>query len=190
MAEAPSFIVIIIGPTATGKSALAARIAGALDGEIVGVDSVQVYKGLDAASGKPASGIREAVRHHLIDVSDPRVDFSAGDFSGLARKAVEDIHRRGKLPVLAGGTGLYLRALLRGLADMPGRHEKLRNVLSTWAGRRSEESLHHMLQLLDPEWARGLSPRDTQRIVRAVEVALVTGRPLSEWVATQPFTTS
>jgi tRNA dimethylallyltransferase len=185
--EPPPFIVIIIGPTATGKSILAARLAVAFEGEVVGVDSVQVYKGVDAASGKPTRAVREAVRHHLIDVADPRIDFSAGDFSRLARKAVEDIHRRGKLPVLAGGTGLYLRAVLRGLADMPGRNDKLRKVLSGLEERRGEGSLYFMLEHLDPEWAKGLSSRDTQRIVRALEVALVTGRPLSEWVAKQPF---
>ncbi len=178
---------MIVGPTATGKSDLAAHLARRLDGEIVGVDSVQVYRGLDAGTGKPPLSVRREIPHHLIDIADPGRDFSAGDYARLAERAIAEIVARGRRPILAGGTGLYLRALLRGLADMPPRQPRLRSALQRWGERRGEGSLHRMLRELDPITAARLSPRDGQRVVRAIEVALATGRPLSEEIATSPF---
>jgi len=180
-------IVVIVGPTATGKSSLAAHLARRLGGEIVGVDSIQVYRGLDAGSAKPSPAIMREIPHHLIDVARPGDDFSAGDFARLAEEAIRGIAGRGRVPILAGGTGLYLRALLRGIAEMPPRDAGLREALKAIGRSRGEGSLHHMLEVLDPKRAAELPPRDTQRVVRALEVAFATGRPQSEWLAVQPF---
>lgn len=177
----------MVGPTASGKSRLAARLARRLHGEIVGADSIQVYRGLNAASDKPPAALREEIPHHLIDVQDPAVDFSAGDYARLAGSAIRRIHGRGRIPVVAGGTGLYIRALLRGLADLPGRQPGLRERLLAWESRRGEGALHGMLRVLDPPTAGRLSPRDGQRIVRALEVVLASGRPLSQQLAERPF---
>lgn len=181
-------IVVIVGPTATGKSDLALAVARRFGGEIVGVDSAQVYRGLDAATGKPSRADRASIPHHLIDVADPGSDFSAGDYARLAEEAIDRIRSAGRLPVLAGGTGLYLRALLRGLADLPRRDAAVRDALRIWAARRDPSALHRMLGALDPQAASALPLRDTQRIVRAIEVVLATGRPYSAGVAAQPFT--
>jgi len=187
VAETPPFLIVVVGPTAVGKSALAAHLARRFGGEVIGVDSGQVYQGLDAATDKPPAALRSEIPHHLVDVADPRRDFSAGDFVRLAARAIDEIHGRRRRAVLAGGTGLYLRALLRGLAEMPPRHAGLRAALAIWERRRGEGSLHRMLTALDPAAAERLSPRDRQRIVRALEVALVAGRPLSRLVAESPF---
>ena len=156
-------------------------------GEIVGADSIQVYRGLDAASDKPPPELRAEIPHHLIDVQDPEVDFSAGDYARLAGAAIAGILGRGRRPILAGGTGLYVRALLRGLAEMPRRSQPLRDRLLQWESRSGEGSLQRMLKVLDPVTAERLPGRDRQRIVRAVEVALVSGRPLSAHIAGRPF---
>ncbi len=187
MAENLPLLILVVGPTASGKSALAARLARSFGGEVIGADSVQVYRRLDAASDKPPMDLRREIPHHLIDVQDPAEDFSAGDYARRAAQAVEEIAARGRRPIVAGGTGLYVRALLRGLADMPGRDAGLRRGLARWESRRGIGSLHGMLQVLDPASAARLAPRDRQRIVRAVEVALISGRPLSEHIAEQPF---
>lgn len=187
MAETNPRIAVIVGPTATGKSSLAAHVARRFGGEIVGVDSIQVYRGLDAGSAKPSRDLMREIPHHLIDVAEPGEDFSAGDFARLAAEAIRGIAARGRLPVLAGGTGLYLRALLRGIAEMPPRDARLRQALAAVGRARGEGRLHLMLSALDPSRAAELSPRDTQRVVRALEVAFTTGKPQSEWLAGQPF---
>ncbi|MBI3448000.1 MAG: tRNA (adenosine(37)-N6)-dimethylallyltransferase MiaA [Acidobacteria bacterium] len=187
MAEELIRIVVIVGPTAAGKSDLALAIARRFGGEIVGADSAQVYRGLDAATGKPPRADREAIPHHLIDVADPAVDFSAGDYARLAQDAIARVAAGGRPAVVVGGTGLYVRALLRGLTDLPRRDASARAALKAWAGRRDEGALHRMLQALDPAAARALPGKDTQRIVRAIEVVLSTGRPYSALVAAQPF---
>lgn len=187
MDETRPNLVVIVGPTAAGKSDLALHIARRFQGEIVSVDSAQVYRGLDAATGKPKPPAREEIRHHLIDVADPRRDFSAGDFARLAERAIKEIRRAGKRPILAGGTGLYLRALLSGLADLPRRDAALRSALHRWSERRGEGSLHRMLAALDPAAASALPRRDAQRIVRAIEVVFTSGRPISRLIAARPF---
>jgi tRNA dimethylallyltransferase len=179
-AAAAPRLIAIAGPTASGKSALALRIAAARGGEIVSCDSLQVYRGLDIGSAKPAAAERAALPHHLIDVVDPDQDFSAADYARLAREAIAGIHGRGHLPVVAGGAGLYLRALLRGLFQGPARNETLRRRLEAVADRRGESSLHRLLARVDPDSAARLEPRDRVRVVRALEVYRATGRRIGE----------
>jgi len=185
--ESRPALIVVVGPTAAGKSDLALALARRFRGEVVGVDSAQVYRGLDAATGKPPAEARREIAHHLIDVADPGRDFSAGDFARLAEEAIRRIVASGRRPVLAGGTGLYLRALFRGLAELPRRDEALRSALRLWGGRRKAGALHAMLEAIDPVSAAALPPRDEQRIVRAIEVVLKSGQPLSGQIARSPF---
>lgn len=187
MADRRPLLILVAGPTATGKTEVAARLARRFPGEIVGADSIQVYRGLDAASAKPPQDLRREIPHHLIDIQDPSVDFSAGDYAREAGRAIAGILVRGRRPIVAGGTGLYIRALLRGLAGLPRRQPGLRRALSIWEARRGPGALHGMLQVLDPPTAERIPPADRQRIVRALEVALTSGRPLSEEIARRPF---
>ena len=179
MAPAPRLIAVA-GPTASGKSALAMRLARARRAEIVSCDSLQVYRGLDIGSAKPGAADRAAVPHHLIDVVDPDQDFSAADYARLARRAVADIAARGGVPIVAGGTGLYLRALLHGLFEGPARDEPLRRRLEAIAGRHGDARLHRMLARADPDSAARIEPRDRVRVIRALEVYRATGRPIGE----------
>jgi tRNA dimethylallyltransferase len=173
-------LVAIVGPTASGKSALALRLARARGGEIVSCDSLQVFRGLDIGSAKPSPEERRAVPHHLIDVVGPGDAFSAAEYARLARAALAEIRERGRLAVVAGGTGLYLRALLEGLFEGPSRDEALRRRLEKIAARFGSERLHRLLGRIDPEAAGRIRPRDRVRIVRAIEVFRATGRTLSE----------
>jgi len=173
-------LVAVVGPTASGKSALALRLARDRAGEIVSCDSLQVYRGLDIGSAKPTPEERAAVRHHLVDVADPDEPFSAARYARLARAAVADIAARGRLPVVAGGTGLYLRALLQGLFEGPSRDEALRGRLEGAADRFGDARLHRLLARVDPEAAARIRPRDRVRVVRALEVYYATGRPITE----------
>jgi tRNA dimethylallyltransferase len=173
-------LVVILGPTASGKSGLAIRLALAFGGEVINFDSVQVYRGFDVGSGKLGPAERQGIRHHLLDVAEPESTFTAGDYRREALKALEDVRSRGALPILAGGTGLYLRALLAGLFEGPKRSEALRRRLGAMAERRGRDFLHRMLARKDPETSARVHPRDTQKIVRALEVCLVERRPFSE----------
>jgi tRNA dimethylallyltransferase len=173
-------LIVVAGPTASGKSALALRLARERGGEIVSCDSQQVYRGLDIGTAKPTRAERAAVPHHLIDVADPREAFSAAEFARLARATLADVRKRGRLPVVAGGTGLYLRALLHGLFEGPSRDEGLRARLEALADRRGDGRLHRLLARVDPAAAGRIAPRDRVRVVRALEVFLRTGRALSE----------
>jgi tRNA dimethylallyltransferase len=173
-------LIALAGPTASGKSALAMRIAGARPAEIVSCDSLQVYRGLDVGSAKPSAADRAAVPHHLIDVVDPDQDFSAADYGRLGRRAIADIGDRGRVPVVAGGTGLYLRALLHGLFEGPARDEPLRRRLEAIAERHGDPRLHRILARVDPESAARIEVRDRVRVVRALEVYRATGRPIGE----------
>jgi tRNA dimethylallyltransferase len=175
-----SRLVAIVGPTGSGKSALGLSLAEEKGGEIVSCDSLQVYRGLDIGSAKPTASERARVRHHLVDIRDPDEEFSAADYVRLARAAVEDIRDRGRLPVLVGGTGLYLRALLVGLFEGPSRDSALRERLEAIADRFGDTRLHRLLRRVDPEAAVRIHPRDRLRIVRALEVFRATGRPISE----------
>lgn len=171
-------LIAVVGPTAAGKSALALRLARRHGGEIVSCDSLQVYRGLDIGSAKATREERASVPHHLLDVVEPDAAFSAADYARLARAAIADIRRRGRLPIVAGGTGLYLRALLDGLFEGPSRDEALRARLERIAERGSAR-LHRLLGRVDPEAAARTRPRDRVRLVRALEVFFLTGRPIS-----------
>jgi len=176
---AASSVVAVVGPTASGKSALALDLAKERGGEIVSCDSLQVYRGLDIGSAKATAEERAAVPHHLIDVVDPDQEFSAADYARLARAAIDAIASRGRLPIVAGGTGLYLRALRRGLFAGPSRDPDLRRRLEGIAERRGDARLHRMLARVDPESAARIEKSDRLRVIRALEVFRASGRPLS-----------
>ena len=173
-------LVAIVGPTASGKSALALQLARERCGEIVSCDSLQVYRGLDIGSAKATSAERAEIQHHLLDVADPGEVFSAADYPRLARAALDDVRARGRLPIVAGGTGLYLRALVVGLFDGPRRDEALRRRLEALCDRFGDPRLHRLLGHVDPVAAARISPHDRLRVVRALEVFRATGRPISE----------
>jgi tRNA dimethylallyltransferase len=170
----------VVGPTAAGKSAVALEVARRTGGEIVSADSMQVYRGLDIGTAKPSAAELLMVPHHLIDVADPQEDFSVAAYQRLARNAVEDISKRGHLPVVVGGTGLYVRALLHQYDfTAPGADQQVRAALVRRAADHGPESLHAELSTVDPPAAARIHPRDTRRLVRALEVWKVTGRPIS-----------
>jgi len=173
-------LIAIVGPTASGKSSLALRVARARGGEIVSCDSLQVYRGLDIGSAKATLAERRDVRHHLIDVVGPDDAFSAAEYSRLARAAIAGITNRHRLPIVAGGTGLYLKALLEGLFEGPARDEGRRRRLESLAERFGDPRLHRLLRSLDPAAAERIQPADRVRIVRALEVYWATGRPITE----------
>ncbi|MGE4367711.1 tRNA (adenosine(37)-N6)-dimethylallyltransferase MiaA [Thermomonas sp.] len=173
--------VALMGPTASGKSAYAIALARRLDGEIVSVDSALVYRGLEIGAAKPTSEERARVPHHLIDVCDPWQPFSAAEFAQQARAAIDGILARGRLPVLAGGTGLYFRALLDGLSEMPEADPGVRAALAAEAAERGWAALHAELARVDPAAAARIHATDAQRIQRALEVYRLSGRPISDW---------
>lgn len=176
----PARIVAIVGPTASGKSDLAIQAARRFAGEIVSCDSVQVYRGLDIGSGKPSFEDRREIRHHLIDILDLDEEMNAGVFASLAAAAIEDITGRGLLPIVTGGTGLYLTALLKGLFEHGGADPEVRARLEALAERRGPARLHRLLVKLDPAYAAKTQPSDQVRIVRALEVRFTLGRPFSD----------
>jgi tRNA dimethylallyltransferase len=171
--------VAVLGPTATGKSALALAVAERFNGEIISCDSTAVYRGFDIGTDKIAVADRRGIPHHLIDIADPTDDYTAAQFARDAAACIRDIHARGRLPILAGGTGFYFRALTRGLFPGPGRDAALRARLEAVAERRDVTFLHRLLRKVDPESALRIQPRDLKRLVRALEVFFLTGRPLT-----------
>lgn len=173
-------LVVILGPTAVGKSRKAVDLALRFGGEIVNGDSVQVYRGFDIGADKPSPGSRRGVPHHLIDIVDPAVQFTAADFVREALEAAREIAGRGRLPLVVGGTGLYLKALLDGLFPGPGRNPALRASLEAEAREKGLGALYERLEAVDPEYARKVRDRDRIRIIRALEVYEATRRPLSE----------
>jgi len=173
-------VLAIMGPTAVGKTELAAELAREFDGEIVSVDSAQVYVGMDIGTAKPGLELRAEIPHHLIDIRDPALAYSAAEFADDAREAVTEIAGRGRLPILAGGTMLYFRALLEGLSPMPSADPALRAELDRLQAEEGSPGLHRRLAAVDPGSARRLHPNDPQRIKRALEVFRLTGRPLAE----------
>jgi tRNA dimethylallyltransferase len=172
--------VIILGPTAAGKTALAVRVAQHFGGEVLACDSTQVYCGFDIGTAKPTAAERGGIPHHLIDLADPTSVFTAGEYRRRALIVLDDLDRRGRLPILTAGTGLYLRALLEGLADAPQRSEELRARLMATVARRGHAYLHRVLRCLDPPSAARISPNDTQKLIRAIEICIVAGKPLSQ----------
>jgi tRNA dimethylallyltransferase len=180
MALVPRRLLAIVGPTASGKSALALRLAERVPVEIVSCDSLQVYRGLDIGSAKPTADERARVRHHLLDVAEPAEDYSAARYAEDARAAAADISGRGVSPIVVGGTGLYLRALLLGLFPGPPRDEGLRRRLEGLAERFGDRQLWRLLRRVDPRAAARIQVRDRLRAVRAIEVYCLTGRALSD----------
>jgi len=176
---AASRIVAVLGPTATGKSALALAIAERFGGEIVNCDSTAVYRGFDIGTDKIAPGDRRGVPHHLIDIVEPTEEYTAAQFARDAAAAIRDIQARGALPIVVGGTGFYFRALTRGLFPGPGADAALRGRLEAIAARRGVPFLHRMLRRVDAPSAGRIQPRDLKRLVRALEVFFLTGRPLT-----------
>lgn len=172
-------VVAIVGPTATGKTALGVALAQRFNGEVISCDSTAVYRGLDIGTDKPTLEERQGVPHHLIDVVAPNETYSAARYAQDAAAAARDITARGRLPILVGGTGFYYRALVRGLFPGPAGDAALRARIDRIAERRGVEYLHRWLSRIDPDSALRIQPRDRKRLQRALEVYLLTGKPLT-----------
>ena len=179
----PPRLIAIVGPTATGKSALGIAIAERLGGEILSCDSTAVYRGFDIGTDKVPVEEQRGIPHHMVDLVDAAEEYSAARYAREAAAVVRGITARGRLPILVGGTGFYYRALTRGLFDGPGRDDVLRRRLERIAARRGGACLHRWLAAVDPPSALRIQPRDVKRLVRALEVWLLTGRPLTEHFA-------
>ena len=172
-------LIAILGPTATGKSALGIAIAERFNGEIINCDSTAVYRGFDIGTDKVPMHERRGIPHHLIDIANPTDEYTAAQFARDAAAVVDRLHAQGKLPILVGGTGFYYRALTRGLFPGPGKNAALRGRLERVAERKGVETLHRMVARVDPESAARIQRRDLKRLVRALEVYFQTGRPLT-----------
>ncbi|HVN93865.1 MAG TPA: tRNA (adenosine(37)-N6)-dimethylallyltransferase MiaA [Terracidiphilus sp.] len=179
--------VILLGPTGSGKTALSLELAERFDGEIVSCDSVAVYRGMELGTAKPTREERARVPHHLIDVAEPDEAFTAGEYSRLARKALQEIKARERLPIVTGGTGLYLRALTEGLFAGPARQEELRARLQSKTQKRGAPWLHRMLMRIDPATAGRIHPNDTAKLIRAIEVCVAARKPMSEVLGRDPL---
>jgi tRNA dimethylallyltransferase len=172
-------LVVILGPTASGKTALSLHVAERLQGEIVSCDSVAVYRELEIGTAKPSQEERRRIPHHLIDIAGPEEVVTAGDYSRLARRAINDISARKHLPIVVGGSGLYLRAMLEGLFPGPPRSDELRSRLRERATERGQEYLHKLLRRLDPRAAQTIHANDVPKVVRALEVSISARSPMT-----------
>ena len=181
-------VVLLLGPTGSGKTALSLSLAEHFNGEIISCDSVAVYRGMDLGTAKPTLEERARIPHHLIDVADPDQPFTAGDYSRRARAALHEIANHGKLPIVTGGTGLYLRALTDGLFAGPARQENLRKRLRRSVERRESAWLHRLLTRMDPVSAARIHANDTPKLIRAIEVCLAARQPMSQILARDPLT--
>jgi tRNA dimethylallyltransferase len=181
-------VVILLGPTGSGKTALSLELAERFGGEIVSCDSVAVYRGMELGTAKPTKEERARVPHHLIDVVEPDEPFTAGEYSRRARAALREIAARGRLPIVTGGTGLYLRALTEGLFAGPARREDLRARLRRSAERRGSGWLHRVLRRLDAATAERIHANDTAKLIRGIEVCVAARTPMSEVMARDPLT--
>jgi tRNA dimethylallyltransferase len=173
-------LVAIVGPTASGKSSLGIFLAKEFSGEVMACDSTQLYRGFDIGTAKPSAQQRQEIPHHLLDVLEPAEASTAGGYRERALAVLADLHARQCLPVLTVGTGLYLRALLEGLADLPERSEEMRERLRVSAAQHGAGHLHKMLEHLDPRAAAQIAAADEQKLIRAIEICLLSGKPLSE----------
>ncbi|MFY9856156.1 MAG: tRNA (adenosine(37)-N6)-dimethylallyltransferase MiaA [Terracidiphilus sp.] len=180
--------VLLLGPTGSGKTALSLELGERFGGEIVSCDSVAVYRGMDLGTAKPTKEERARLPHHLIDVADPDQPFTAGEYSRRARAALREIAGRGRLPIVTGGTGLYLRALTEGLFAGPERQHELRARLQRSREKHGEAWLHRLLVRLDPASAKRIHANDAAKLIRAIEVCLAARKPLSEVMARDPLT--
>jgi tRNA dimethylallyltransferase len=179
----PPVVVAVLGPTASGKSALGLALARRFDGDIVACDSTAVYRGFDIGTDKVPEAEQGGIRHHCVDVVDPAAEYTAADYARDAMAAITAIHARGRLPILVGGTGFYYRALARGLFEGPGRDDRVRGRLDAMAERHGPERLHRLLGRIDPPSAARIQRRDRMRIVRALEVYCQSGRTLTDHFA-------
>jgi tRNA dimethylallyltransferase len=180
-------LVIILGPTAVGKSEVALGLASQMAAEIINADSQQVYRYMDIGTGKPSAAERERVRHHLIDIINPDEEFNVAIFRQLSIAAITDIESRGKRVIVCGGTGLYLKALTKGLFTGPAQDLSLREALNAEANNLGLASLYQRLERVDAEAMSRIHPNDRQRIVRALEVFALTGKPISAWQKEHAF---
>jgi tRNA dimethylallyltransferase len=185
--SAPPTLTAIVGPTAVGKTALAVALARRIDGEIISADSRQIYRLMEIGTAKPTAAERAAAPHHLIDICDPDEPFSLADYQELAAEAIAGIAARGRAPLLVGGTGQYLAAVLEGWqVPRVAPHPELRALLEAEAAAGGPEALHARLATVDPRAAAQIDPRNVRRVVRALEVHTVTGRPISEQQRREP----
>lgn len=180
-------LICIVGPTASGKSALGLRLAEALGGEILSADSMQIYRGFDIGTGKPSASERAQVPHHLLDVAEPLEVWDAARWAHEATRLIEEIRARDRVPIVCGGTFLWVRALIYGLAEAPRGDDELRARHRDWAEREGRAALHARLAEVDPASAARLAPNDFVRVSRALEVFELTGRPMSEVQAAHGF---
>lgn len=178
--QKPPPAIVLMGPTASGKTGVAMRLAATLPCEIISVDSAQVYKGMDIGTAKPTAEMLKQVPHHLVDVIEPHESYSAARFRDDALALMREITERGNIPLLVGGTMLYFKALLEGMNDLPEADPAIRLVIDTMAGKEGWPALHARLQQVDPETAARLAPNDAQRIQRALEIYYITDRSMSE----------
>ena len=173
-------VIFIVGPTAAGKTAVAARLARLISGEIISCDSMQVYKGMPILSQSPSARVRKAARHHLVSAVDPSKEYSVAAFRRSAAAAIKSILKKGKIPIVAGGTGLYAKALVDGLFPSPEADMAFRRKMAAFASRYGSPRLHARLSKIDPESASSIHPNDARRIVRALELRHSTGRTMTE----------
>lgn len=178
-AKMPSRVLVIVGPTGVGKTGLSLSLAGHVPLEIISCDSRQIYRYMDIGTAKPTAAERARAPHHCLDICDPDQDFSAGDYARVAREAIQSVFERGNLPVVVGGSGLYVRALLDGFFQTAHKDERLREELHRRLETEGKEVLHAELQRVDPEAATRTHPNNTPRLIRALEVFHLTGTPIS-----------
>jgi tRNA dimethylallyltransferase len=182
-------VVAIVGPTASGKTALAVALAEKIDGEIVSADSVQIYRGFDVGSGKPSPQERERAVHHLVDAIEPLDPIDAASWAERATRVMAEVRARGRRPIVCGGTFLWVKALLFGLAEAPAASAPIRERHQAWAQSEGRAALHARLREVDPASAERLHPNDLVRVSRALEVLELTGKPLSAWQSEHAFAT-